>query len=851
MNNSNNFFQLVAEFQKNIDWLNQVLKGGEADSILIDGVLKPSISKDIADKWGAITAMVKGREAFATKAHMDADLNHAENTLAEVWNDPTPELNGLYGKVGNSGSGSWVESTYDVAKQAYEKAITNEKALLDLQNSLLGEDINKLEGGVANKEDSTASNNATWVEATPIASDCFVKQVHLNVKEDNTSVSIKMYERVGDTGSFTLRKRVPLGVLNAGDHTVEVDLFVPKGVYLGHYASNGLKIELQTNSLGFYVGIGDSNDFTDSDNGPSPKGARIGIQWDGCSLKPDQNAKALSENASEIKHHSDQLSKLNNDSYIPKYYLGTNIMPNDGLTLSSGGDWVIGVAATEDKVLSLVKYGSVTVDGSEFKVRVYSRAGDTFTVEREVIFTATIGLNEFNVNLPIKQGEYVGMNIPPSASEYRGTGAISYQLYYGNATNVGDTFIDASASNLAFHWEFLTAESVVQRNKERITALEVETMGGLPFEFNMILGVGQSLMEGSWTSLNLPSQAPITTLPEYDTLGWQGGVNNNVLLPADVSTTQNGGRGEWSGLGCASYLKMLLSKKRGIPTDISGNTLVLTNEGFGGATIKEISKGGYRGRFEIGISKATNLESLTDKNSGALAVIFMQGESDQLGNLDIYKADLAKLASDYNADLKAATGQTLDVNLFSYQLSTYRRMSLAHLEASESNSNIILASPIYHLSYYDSLHIDAQSERLMGAYFAKAIYQTCVVGVPFEPLKPTDINVIGNDITITFNKSGLVLDNTLVPEQVNYGFSVKDGATSKTINSVSVKNRNQIQLSMSEVPNSGWVIEYGSPVQNNPPQKGVCGNLRDNDGFNNEFDGHPLHNWCVIFDWVI
>ncbi|WP_447035291.1 sialate O-acetylesterase [Vibrio alginolyticus] len=845
-----NFPDLIAALDDAVEALKVKLSQDVSKSTTYNGELIQSLAKDVEDRFSAIQALVQGRVTFATKADMDADLAHLENTLAEVWNDPNPDLNGLYGKIGESGVGSWIESTYDVAKQAYDKAITNAKNFLALQDSLLDDEINKLDGAVINVEDATASNNITWVEASPVASNCLVKKVHLNVKEDNTTVSIKVYERVGDTGSFTLIERVLLGVLNAGDHTVDVNLFVLKGMYLGHYASNGLKLELNTESLGFYVTSGDADDFTDTDNGPAPNGSRIGIQWDGFLLKPDQNAKAISENQNEIQNNKDQLDKFYNDSYEPLHYLGTKSMPADGQNLPSGGDWVVGVAATEDKILSLVRCGSVTVDNSEFKVRVYSKAGDTFTVEREAIFTASIGLNEFNVNLPIKQGEYVGIKIPSNAANYSGTGAISYPLYYGNAINVGNTFVDASATNLAFHWEFLTQEPMVKSHSERLEALE-QTMQTLPFEFNMILGVGQSLMEGAWTSLDLPSQAPITTQPEYDTLGWQGGVDNNVLQPADVDTTQIGSRGEWSGLGCASFLKVLLSKKKGIPTDTEGNTLVVTNEGSSGASIQEISKGGSRGRFEVGISKATNLSALTSSNSGALAVIFMQGESDQAGDLDVYKADLAKLASDYNTDLKAATGQTLDVNLFSYQLSTYRRMSLAHLEASESNSNIILASPIYHLSYYDSLHIDAQSERLMGAYFAKAIYQTCVVGVPFEPLKPIDVHVVGNDITITFNKSGLVLDNTLVPEQVNYGFSVKDGAISKTINAVAVKNRNQIKLSMSEVPNSGWVIEYGVPVQNKAPQAGVCGNLRDNDGAEYSFDGHPLHNWSVIFDFEI
>ncbi|HHF3058953.1 TPA: hypothetical protein ACPJ0X_000354 [Vibrio diabolicus] len=109
MTDNNNFFELLDSFQKNIDWLNQILKGGSFDTVLIDGVLKPSISKDISDQYARIQAMVQGRVSYATKADMDADTTQPENTIAEVWNDTTITNNGLYGRTGNV----WVKSPYD------------------------------------------------------------------------------------------------------------------------------------------------------------------------------------------------------------------------------------------------------------------------------------------------------------------------------------------------------------------------------------------------------------------------------------------------------------------------------------------------------------------------------------------------------------------------------------------------------------------------------------------------------------------------------------------------------------------------------------------------------------------
>lgn len=147
MNNSNNFFQLVAEFQKNIDWLNQVLKGGEGDSVNIDGEVKPSISKSIADHWNEIKAMLDGRIAFETRqALIDSGAPPAGVVLANVWNDPTPDYNGLYGWTGTN----WQKSPYDNWDIAMSIIST-------LQRNTFGVDQRMTNGGYAIVEDEAGN----------------------------------------------------------------------------------------------------------------------------------------------------------------------------------------------------------------------------------------------------------------------------------------------------------------------------------------------------------------------------------------------------------------------------------------------------------------------------------------------------------------------------------------------------------------------------------------------------------------------------------------------------------------------------------------------------------------------
>jgi hypothetical protein len=58
-------------------------------------------------------ATASGHLGYPTQAALYADLTPIAGTLAEVTNDPTSSLNGLYIKIGPSMAGSWVMASYD------------------------------------------------------------------------------------------------------------------------------------------------------------------------------------------------------------------------------------------------------------------------------------------------------------------------------------------------------------------------------------------------------------------------------------------------------------------------------------------------------------------------------------------------------------------------------------------------------------------------------------------------------------------------------------------------------------------------------------------------------------------
>lgn len=108
MQSSNNYFELIEQYKKNVNWLNKILKGSAGDTVVIDDVVKPSITKDIDDRFAAIMAMTQGRAAYQKKSHLPSSPPRGV-LLAEVWKDPSFDNNGLYGWNGRA----WEKSPYD------------------------------------------------------------------------------------------------------------------------------------------------------------------------------------------------------------------------------------------------------------------------------------------------------------------------------------------------------------------------------------------------------------------------------------------------------------------------------------------------------------------------------------------------------------------------------------------------------------------------------------------------------------------------------------------------------------------------------------------------------------------
>jgi len=225
---------------------------------------------------------------------------------------------------------------------------------------------------------------------------------------------------------------------------------------------------------------------------------------------------------------------------------------------------------------------------------------------------------------------------------------------------------------------------------------------------------------------------------------------------------------------------------------------------------------------------------------------------------------LIALAEDYRAQGKAATGQGHDPLFITWQLSLNTTasagVSQAQLEASNERPGLIRCSgPTYHLPRLDGTHFTGLGYKWLGAMFGNVYKRVVIDDMDWRPLQPVYHTVLGNTVTLAFNKGGLVFDTTGdLPAQTNYGFTATedDNSTPITISSVEIVGDNRVRITLASAPASGYRIKYGHQNMSGITAwtyTGPGGNLRDSAGDDLTYDAisKPMHNWCCIFNYEV
>jgi hypothetical protein len=263
-----------------------------------------------------------------------------------------------------------------------------------------------------------------------------------------------------------------------------------------------------------------------------------------------------------------------------------------------------------------------------------------------------------------------------------------------------------------------------------------------------------------------------------------------------------------------------------------------------------------------------------DKTYGIGAIFLTHGESDA-GNTG-YGQAMVQLWTDYNADLKAITGQTESIPLItSQQHGVYPYMAgeaprnvdtstlLQWRAALDNPDKIVCAGPKYpYPAAADFLHMQPLGYEMLGEKYAQVFYQHVVLGQPWHPLQPLTNTVARNGrvITVDFDVPvpPLTWDDALPrPHQTaltewaaGRGFEVRMGATRLAIESVEIVDEDTVQITCAADVPAGVTLGYAG-MSDGAAVAGVFarwGQLKDSDPFVGDFTQKPLPNYSVTFE---
>lgn len=397
--------------------------------------------------------------------------------------------------------------------------------------------------------------------------------------------------------------------------------------------------------------------------------------------------------------------------------------------------------------------------------------------------------------------------------------------------------------------------------------------GGLyDFEVNFFPVYGQSLSVGQ-------ARPAISTAQGYDNVMFTRGMRPQYDYPletpaqwyagfvpaVEIDSPESSVLGETPCMGAGDMLKQLILDEDGKAYTDHTYKLLLSAPGFGALTLAALDKGSVH--YDRLIEQSTYLASVSETDGATYvcpAVGWVQGESDYISNTTAatYETLLNTMIADLNTDIKAATGQTKDVVMISYQVSSHigyaaddiPDIAQAQLNVEASNPLFVCAGPIYHLPYGNTTgHLNPVGSRMLGAYLGIAYKRQIIDGETFRPIRILSTLAQGSVLQLTYTTpvGKLVWDTTIVPEQTDYGFELfqSDGTTPITISSVEITDYDRVKITAAATIPAGAIVRY---AWNGNTVVGL-GNLRDTQGdtIKLEPEGERMDNWACIEEVTI
>ena len=319
----------------------------------------------------------------------------------------------------------------------------------------------------------------------------------------------------------------------------------------------------------------------------------------------------------------------------------------------------------------------------------------------------------------------------------------------------------------------------------------------------------------------------------------------------------------------------LLKDENGLDIQNLGYKLLYATPGISGASISGLQSGsiGYT-RIIQATTAAKRISDSINKTFSVPTLFWMQGESNYNDTQLAYYTALNTLFTNLNTDIKAITGQQLDVQFIVYQPATYmgdwktanpsanEGVSMAMLQLVKDKLNVHFGCAMYQFDYgSDLLHVQGNGYLMMGAMAGIQAKRVMCDNNPLLAILPkswvvTSKSSGGYLLEITFDVpvkplifdiSGTTYCN-VKGAQPNMGFSILNGSSIEIINSVAISRQNKVIISCTENP-TGLELNYAKTG------KYGGGNLRDSQGESIQISiggiSTKVHNWTPIFKQII
>ncbi|MCO1622251.1 hypothetical protein [Pseudomonas putida] len=370
-----------------------------------------------------------------------------------------------------------------------------------------------------------------------------------------------------------------------------------------------------------------------------------------------------------------------------------------------------------------------------------------------------------------------------------------------------------------------------------------------------ILFNGQSLMRG------IGSGAAITTQPPAANRLLT--LNDGVQLADETGTLSAGMVAPFKPLTARSLESPALqtaaniNRNRGLP----GNCGLLTSDHSRGAQgITSLNKGTIP--YGNSITAATAAKAEADRLGYAYEIPFVgwnQGQHDGGMAAGVYIGHLLQLQTDYDADLRAVSGQLNTIPMLLTQMSNwtapaYNRSfsNIPHEQlqaALENPEKFVMAGPQYSLpSNTDGIHLPAASyarDGVMVARAARAIINKRI----WLPLHCLSARRAGVTVDLRFHvpTGPLVIDTVNVLDPGFYGLRWIDSTSSAAVTKVEKTGFDTLRLTLSNEPTgTGQMVgiaDIGVAGSRAGPTTGPRTCIRDS-APDLDATGTPVYNWA-------